>query len=279
MDVVPFETPSAQIPFVLMEARVNGERIARVLLDTGAAAPFAVMISPELARLSGAVRDGGSAAPSTGALGAAPVGFQPARLAEFRLGPIRLRDVSVGVTSALDAVSRQLGTRVDAIVGQRFVAGRTISIDYGAYRVDFAAAAGPPGAAVPFALAPKRPLTMIEVMLNGRGPFALALDTGASATLLSPATAKAAGIEAGEPVGLGGAGGAAAAGARMGRATIAFGAIDRADARVAIADVLEPVAAASGAPLDGVLGADFFGTGRLVIDYGARRLWLDAGGR
>lgn len=178
MDVVPFETPSAQIPFVLMEARVNDERIARVLLDTGAAAPFAVMISPELARLSGAVRDGGSDAPSTGALGAAPVGFQSARLAEFRLGPIRLRDVSAGVTSALDAVSRQLGTRVDAIVGQRFVEGRTISIDYGAHQVDFAAAAGPPGAAVPFALAPKRPLTMIEVMLNGRGPFALALDTG-----------------------------------------------------------------------------------------------------
>jgi len=45
------------------------------------------------------------------------------------------------------SVSRQIGQPLDGIVGHRFVAGRTISIDYGRRQVDFTARAGQIGRA------------------------------------------------------------------------------------------------------------------------------------
>jgi predicted aspartyl protease len=275
MDAIPFEMPSAQIPFVVMAAEVNGREKAQVLLDTGAAAPFTVMISPELAERGGAEQEGDAITPSSGAVGAAAIGFREARLAEFRLGPVRLRDVRAGVTPALAAVSGQIGKRIDAVVGHDFVRGRTISIDYPARMVDLEAKPGKDRNAVRFRLAPKRALTLVEAKLNGRGPFLLALDTGASATLISPSTAAAAGVIGGQSVSLGGAGGASAGGARLGAASITLGHLTREGRNVAIADVLAPIRQASGAAIDGVLGADFLAGNRIVIDYRTERLWIE----
>lgn len=271
---IPFDQPNG-IPFVVMEARIGDDLPARVLLDTGTAAPFQLVLSPAMAERAGAVAEPEEAVASSGAIGDAAVAFRPARLARFSLGPVSLRDVRAGISPAVDAVARQLGMPVDAIVGHHFVAGRTIAIDYVRHEVDFAAAPGPAAAATPFALAPGRPLTLVRVLINGRGPFTFVLDTGASITLLSPATAAAAGVAPGEVARLGGAGGAAMGGARIGRANLTLGGLSRDGQPVAVADVIGPVAAAAEAPLDGVLGADFFRSGRIILDYGGNRLWFE----
>jgi hypothetical protein len=189
MDAVSFEMPSAQVPFVIVEARVNGSQPAKMLVDTGAAAPFTVIISPDLARRANVNVDTAVATPSTGAVGSVQVGFQPGVLEQFSLGGIEIHKVVAGVTPALSAVSQQLGAAVDGIVGHEFVKGRRISIDYVSRKVDFNAPRVETGSAISFTLAPKRALTLVKAHINGKGPFLLALDTAASATLVSPATA------------------------------------------------------------------------------------------
>jgi predicted aspartyl protease len=279
IDYIPFDMPNG-IPFVVMEARIGAAGVpARVLLDTGAGAPFDIMVSPDLAARAGAVREAGDALAAAGAIGDQAVSIRPARVAGFALGPIRLGNVSAGISPLLDAVSRQLGAPVDGIVGHRFIAGRTIAIDYVRREVNFRARPGSASAAIAFTIAPRRPLTLVRVTINGRGPFLMALDTGASATLLSPALAQAVGVRAETPAQLGGAGGTTSGGARLGSADIRRGGIVRDGQSVAVADVLGPIRSVAGARIEGVLGADFFRTGRIIIDYGGNRLWFDEAGR
>src|SRR5205085_8068730 len=241
LDAIPFDMPN-NIPFVVMEARIGaGGQSARVLLDTGNGAPYDILISPGLAERAGAIAREDGEVRARGAIGDAPVSIRPTTIANFSLGPIRLPQASAGVSTLLDSVSRQIGQPIDAIVGHRFVAGRTISIDYGRRQVDFSARAGRPGNAVTFTIAPSRPLTLVQVTINGRGPFLMALDTGASTTLLSPALAQATGIATTQTAQLGGAGGTAANGARLGRAQIRLGGLTRDGPAVAVADVLGPI--------------------------------------
>jgi hypothetical protein len=151
-------------------------------------------------------------------------------------------------------------------------------IDYRGRTVDFTARPGRAGRAIDFTIAPSRPLTLVHVTINGRGPFLMALDTGASTTLLSPALAAAAGVATNQTAQLGGAGGTTAGGARVGQARIRLGNITRDGQTVAVADVLGPIRQVAGAPIEGVLGADMFRSGRITIDYGSNRLWFVEGG-
>src|SRR5690242_1266976 len=144
LDAIPFDMPN-NIPFVVMEARLGaGGQPARVLLDTGNGAPYDVLISPGLAERAGAAAQEQGERRASGAIGDAPVSIRPVSVANFSLGPIRLPQASAGVSTLLDSVSRQVGQPIDAIIGHRFVAGRTISIDYGRRQVDFSARAGRP---------------------------------------------------------------------------------------------------------------------------------------
>src|SRR6476661_6506159 len=130
LDAVPFEMPN-NIPFVVMEARIGANRqSARVLLDTGNGAPYDILISPGLAARVGASAQAEGERRAGGAIGDAPVSIRPASIADFSLGPIRLPQASAGISTLIDSVSRQIGQPIDGIVGHRFVAGRTIAIDY-----------------------------------------------------------------------------------------------------------------------------------------------------
>jgi anaerobic selenocysteine-containing dehydrogenase len=277
LDAIPFEMPNA-IPFVVMEARAGGVP-ARVLLDTGNAAPYAMIVSPALAARAGTVAGDTPQGESRAALGDSPVRFQGARLASFTLGAISMNDLPVAVSPAVDAVGRQLGSPLDAILGHNFVAGRRISIDYGRRLVDFTAEAGPASLAISFTLAPDRPVTLVHATINGRGPYLMVLDSGASTTLIAPEIAAEAGVETGQTVRIGGAGGTVAGGARIGRARIALGRLTRDGQQVAVADLIGPIRAAVGAPIAGVLGADLFGAGRITLDYGTNRLWIEEAGQ
>ena len=277
LDAIPFEAP-AEIPFVIMQAEISG-RPARVLLDTGNAAPYDMIVSPAAAARAGAVVEDGLEQRSGAVVGDVALRYSSARLPSFSIGAIRRADIRVAISPAVDSVSGQLNTPLDAILGHQFVAGRTISIDYGRREVDFTAEPGPAARALAFSLAPRRPLTLVHVTVNGRGPFLMVLDSGASTTLVSPATAAAAGLLAEQRVSLGGGGGAASAGARLGAARVVFGNVARDGQPVAVADVFGPIREATGAPIEGILGADMFRDGRITIDYASNRLWFEEAGR
>jgi predicted aspartyl protease len=274
LNPIPFELPSATVPLVVMQGELNG-RAASVVLDTGYGAPFTVLISPAQAAAA-SVSPGEAPAEAGIAVGAGAVTVRSATVKSFQLGDVRLIDCDAGITGALDHVGQALGRPVDAMIGWSFLRSRVIRIDYPARQVDLAAAPGPRRSAIAFAVSPKRPLITVQVELNGRGPFTFAVDTGASASVISPEAAKRAGMTSSAgSVTLKGAGGAAGP-ATLGSASIlTLGGVAREALRPVVVEFLPRISEAAGAPLDGIVGADVLSRGRLTIDFPRSMLWLD----
>src|SRR5262249_51153095 len=122
---------------------------------------------------------------------------------------------------------------------------------------------------IPFQLAkPDKPLILLETVVDGRGPFRFALDTGAGGTMISLQLARRLRIP---PDGPGKAGKATGAG---GSVEVRLGAVKslkvgdaRLDGlRVGIMD-LGGIAQAIETDIDGILGYNFLKEFRVTIDY------------
>src|SRR5262245_29957661 len=107
---------------------------------------------------------------------------------------------------------------------------------------------------IPFRLAGgAQPLLLVPVRVEGSGPFAFVLDTGAGTCLLSPELAGRLGIAATEvKEGMGAAGRVKVGLARV--RSLGLGGIEVADVQVAITEELARIGAAVGALLEGNLG-------------------------
>jgi len=120
---------------------------------------------------------------------------------------------------------------------------------------------------VPIQLAhPAKPLILVAVHLNERGPFQFAIDTGSSTTTISSALARELGLQT-QPLGNVTTGGAAitmtasrADSLRIARASIR-------DLDLAVGEFLEMLGQAVGRRLDGIVGYNFLRNFRVAIDY------------
>ena len=267
---VPFHAGSDGL--VLLDAELDGIRAVRTLLDTGDAAPYAVLIGPALSARAGLQPTGGHRT-SRAEIGSVPAAFRSVAVGSFRLGAIRLERPSAADSPAVETASGASGRRFEAVIGGVFLRDHRVSIDYVHARVTFDGAV-PTTAAVRFVTAPGRPAVIVRATVNGAGPFALVLDTGATVTILSTSTARRAGLRLGRPVALYGGGGRAR-GVRSLAREIRVGSARRSGARVVVADVLGPANAEAGTALEGVLGAPFFAGRRLTIDYPRGVLWIE----
>jgi predicted aspartyl protease len=273
MPLIPFQVPAPQLPFVMMAGEAGGAPV-KVLLDTGDATPFQVLIGPRSKAGGLATATGEEVYVTHAVAGGREARITPARLADFHLGPVQLADVHAGLSESVDTIASRLPGGVDAVVGYQFFGQRVVAIDYGARTVDFAAQPGAPIQALPMIVTPKKPLTVIEAMVNGRGPFRLVVDTGAGGTILSPDAAHRAGVgTGGVAMQLGGAGGFASTG-RLERANVAAGERRWDNIPVIVADLMGPVSEESGLAIDGILGAPQLARGTLILDYPGRRVWI-----
>jgi len=273
LDAVPFQVPNARIPFVVMTAQAGGQPI-KVLLDTGNATGFAVVMGEAAGRRTGAAPTGEPVYVTHAVVGGDSASLTPARIVDFQLGPIHLRRATVGLSASLDRLGGVLPGGLDAAIGYQVIRTRIVAIDFDRKTVDFGARRGPANSAISFTITPKKPLTVVEARINGQGPFRLVLDTAASGTLLSPQAAARAGIgAAGARIPLGGAGGASQSG-RLERASIEVGASRWEDTAVVVADIMGPAEVEAGAELDGVLGAPLLAHGTLILDYPGRHAWI-----
>jgi predicted aspartyl protease len=124
-----------------------------------------------------------------------------------------------------------------------------------------------------FRISPKRPLLMVKVQINDRGPFDFVLDTGASLSVITPATAEAAGVRAsGENPTAIGAGGRIKAGLTK-IESLTLGACTARNLQVALMD-LDGVGKPLGIRLGGLIGYNFLRNYAVTIDYPARQLFL-----
>jgi predicted aspartyl protease len=187
----------------------------------------------------------------------------------------------IAITGEMDRTGAAVGTRIDGDVGHDFLKSFRVTIDYQKRRVRLAQGAYDVIGALPvthsevaFRLAsPTKPLVMVPVVVNGRGPFAFAVDTGASATVLSPGLADTLGIGRGESAAMTGAGGMLQA--TVGRVTsLAIGGAALDDLTVVVSDFLGPIGQAVGTRVDGVVGYNFLREFKVTIDYPETRLSL-----
>jgi Aspartyl protease len=268
---VPFHFAAPGAPYVVVDARIGARRHVPTLIDTGDATPYAVVFTPRLlaptkARLTGAQLT------SRAAIGSTPMVFRSTAITNFTVGPLRIDHPTAAAADAVETIGHGFETPFDAVAGEVFLRGHRLAIDYRAQRLTFDGPA-PNAAPMRFTYAPKRPLPLVRVMVNGVGPFNFILDTGASLNIVSPAVARAAHLRARRATRLSGAGGTAD-GVRSVARSLSFGTVTRRMVRVTVADVLRPAAAESGAPIDGILSPGALRTRRLTIDFAARRFWL-----
>jgi predicted aspartyl protease len=121
-------------------------------------------------------------------------------------------------------------------------------------------------------------LIILDVKINGKGPFTFFLDTGAGATLLTPKVAKSLGLK------LERRGDAAfALGEKselsLGRvASISIGDTSIKDFEIAVLDI-DNISKGVGRQLDGIIGYTFLKGFRITIDYPKQTVLFEPGGK
>src|SRR5216683_776989 len=189
---------SAQ-PLILLPVRVNDRGPFDFILDTGAGTS---LLSSELAKQLETKVIGSKEGQSAGG----KVSVSLAKVESLAVGETKLHDVDVGVVD-LAQIGKTVGAQVDGDLGYNFLKHFRVTIDYRdcEIRLDdpkrVETFAGGAKTKVPIRLAsPAKPLILIEVHANGRGPFQFAIDTGTSTTAIAPELANQLGL-AGSPVG------------------------------------------------------------------------------
>lgn len=275
---VGFRLAGAENPLILVATQVNGRGPYEFILDTGAGMS---LLAPRLAAELGIVPSGSRE--GRGAAGAVQVSM--ARVDSLAIGEARSGTMPVGITAEVDRIGEAVGHRIDGDIGYDFLKAFRLTLDY-QRRVVRLAHSGHPGghevvgagavahAEVPFRLAgPVKPLVLVPAFVNGRGPYEFVLDTGASATVLSPELASVLRLEttAAEP--MTGAGGMLQATlGRVGSLTVGNAALQ--DVAVMVAGFLGELGRVVGTPLDGILGYNFLRQFRVTLDYPSGTLWL-----
>ena len=275
---VGFRLAGAENPLILIPTHVNGRGPYEFILNTGAGTS---LLTPRLADELGITVSG--ARQGRGAAGRVPVAM--ARVESLAVGEARGGGMPVGITADLDRIGAAVGHRIEGDIGYDFLKAFRLTIDYRRRVVRLAPGGtytgfevvGPVGSAhaeVPFRLAaPAKPLVLVPAFVNGQGPHTFVLDTGASATVLSPELAAALRIEtaAAEPM----TGGGGMLQATLGRASsLTVGGAALEDVAVMVADFLADLGRVLETPLDGILGYNFLRHFRVTLDYPGGTLWL-----
>lgn len=269
---ISFRLAGGAQPLILLPVKVNGHGPFEFILDTGAGTS---LLSSELANNLKVKVLGSKEGQSAGGR----VSVSLAKIDCLAVGGARLSDVDVGIVD-LKHIGAAVGAQIDGDLGYNFLRHFRVTIDYGKSQIrfedpkQFDSFTHGARTEIPLRLAsPAKPLVLVDVYANARGPFQFAIDTGTSTTALTPEVAKALGIT-GSPIGAGTTAGAqVAVTAGVVDSFMVGGArIDR--MAVVIADFFATLSEAVGAKLDGIVGYNFLRNYKVVLDYPNERLTL-----
>jgi len=269
---VRFRLAGGAQPLILVPVEVNDQGPFDFILDTGAGPS---LLSVELAEKLKVNVLGSKQGQSAG--GAVSVSL--AKVDSFSVGTARLPDVDVGIVD-LKHIGTTVGAKIDGDLGYNFLKSFRISIDYekcqlrldDPRRLDVFNRDSQ--TELPLRLAsPAKPLILVDVHANRKGPFQFAIDTGTSTTAITPQLAKRLGVR-GSPIGAGATAGAhvAVTAGMLGSFMVGGAKID--NMPVVIADFFGALSEAVGAKLDGIVGYNFLRNYKVLIDYPNERLSL-----
>ena len=259
-------------PLILLPVAVDGEGPFQFILDTGAGTS---LLSSDLAKQLAVKITGSKEGQSAGG----KVSVLLARVDSLAVGETRLDGVDVGIVD-LQHISKTVGAQIDGDLGYNFLKHFRLTIDYrrseirldDPYRVeDFGKIAQ---TEMPIRLAsPTKPLILINVYANGRGPFQFAIDTGTSTTAITPELARELAVDGSAvgPVTTGAAHVEVKAGILK---SFQVGGARLDNLAVIVANFFEMLTNAVGAKLDGIVGYNFLRNYKVVIDYPNQLLTL-----
>ena len=269
---VKFRLAGGAQPLILLPVRINDRGPFDFILDTGAGTS---LLSADLAKALDVKVIGSKEGQSAGG----KVSVSLAKVDSLAVGETKLDDVDVGIVD-LGQIAKTIGAKIDGDLGYNFLKHFRVTINYrdcelrleDPKRIEsFARGAQ---TEIPIRLAnPAKPLLLVNVHANGRGPFQFAIDTGTSTTAITPELAKQLGIET-SPVGPGTTGGAPVDFHAATLQSFQLGGAKIDNMAVVVADFFTMLSAAIGAKLDGIVGYNFLRNYKVVIDYPGETLTL-----
>jgi predicted aspartyl protease len=252
-------------PLILLPIHVNDRGPFDFILDTGAGTS---LVSIDLARELNLKTIGSKHGQTAGG----KVAVSLAKVDSIRAGEIKLENVDVGIVD-LSQIGGSVGAKIDGDLGYNFLKHFRLTIDYRdlVLRLDdpkriesFVRGAQ---TEVPVRLAnPAKPLLLVDVHANGRGPFQFAIDTGTSTTAIAPELVQQLDIRT-SPAGIGTTGGGAIDFSAGSLESFHLGGAKIDNLQIVIADFFPMLSAAVGAKLDGIVGYNFLRHYKVVIDY------------
>jgi predicted aspartyl protease len=262
---VKFRLAGGAQPLILLPVSVNDQGPFDFILDTGAGTS---LLATELAKKLDVQIISAKEGQSAGG----KVSVSLAKVNSLAAGDMRLEDVDVGIVD-LAQIGRTIGAKIDGDLGYNFLKDFRLTIDYQRSEIRFE----DPNRVenfgrgarteVPIRLATAaKPLILVDVHVNGRGPFQFAIDTGTSTTAITPALAGQLAL-ASTPIG---AGTTAGAQVDVHAATVKsfqLGGASIDNMAVVVASFFEMLSSAVGAKLDGIVGYNFLRNYKVAIDY------------
>jgi predicted aspartyl protease len=269
---VRFRLAGGAQPLILLPVKVNDRGPFEFILDTGAGTS---LLSTELAKQLELRVIGSKEGQSAGG----KVAVSLARVDSLIIGETRLDDVDVGIVD-LSHIGRTVGTKIDGDLGYNFLKHFRVTIDYrdselrldDPKRVESFTRNARTEIAIRLA-DPAKPLILINVYANGRGPFQFAIDTGTSTSAITPELADQLGVQT-SPVGTGTTGVAPVDFQAGSLQSFQLGGAKIDNMAVVVADFFTMLNAAIGAKLDGIVGYNFLRNYKVVIDYPGETLTL-----
>src|SRR5207245_8913557 len=196
---IKFRLAGGAQPLILIPVHVNDRGPFDFILDTGAGTS---LLASDLAKELELKTIGSKEGQSAGG----KVSVSLAKVDSLAVGEAKLGDVDVGIVD-LSQIGKTIGARIDGDLGYNFLKHFRVTIDYRDCEIRFddpkrvESFGVSAKTEVPIRLAsPAKPLILVDVHANGRGPFQFAIDTGTSTTAIALELAKQPGIE-GSPVG------------------------------------------------------------------------------
>ena len=198
---VKFRLAGGAQPLILLPVQVNGKGPFQFILDTGAGTS---LLSSELAKQLKvriiSTKEGQSAG--------GKVSVSLAKVDSLALGAAKIDEVDVGIVD-LSHIGKTIGAKIDGDIGYNFLKHFRIAIDYQSCDIRFddptriESFGRSAKTEVPMRLASlAKPLLLVDVHANRRGPFQFAIDTGTSTTAISPEIARQLGLKS-SPTGSG----------------------------------------------------------------------------
>ena len=261
---VSFRVLGGAQPLLVVPVRVNERGPFAFILDSGAGT---TLLTPALAESLGVESTGTKQGQTAG--GAVEVSL--AAVESLGLGDVSRSNLEVAILD-LGRISQAIGAPLDGDLGYNFLKDFRLTIDFqkselrleDPKRCEYFGPA--PLVELPMRLAhPAKPLILIEVFADDRGPFQFAVDTGTSMSTISPRLARDLGVSA-QPIGNVTTGGAAIALSAARLNVLRIGPAAVRDLDVLVGDFLEMLSQAVGNQLDGIVGYNFLRHFRVAID-------------